>query len=412
MVNLNRLSSQPIKKHLKDKKIVVGLSGGLDSVVLLHWLVKHYPKNKIRAIHINHQISQNATTWQDFCISLTQELGVSIECFKIKVGQSNIEHDARVKRYEIFKNILLPDEYLCTAHHQNDQAETLLLQLFRGAGSAGLASMPQKRPLGNGFLYRPLLETSKKQIQDYAHLHQLNWCEDESNKNSDFRRNFIRLELMPKLNEKYQNITKALSRSAKHQAESNYLLEILASKDIQDYDLLKNNHLQVNVLLSLETVRIKNILRWTIKQLGWTLPSEKVLNEMIVAVLMAKKDANPIVNWQNYQLRRFQNNLYFIDTKKINSILKLSFEDFKQKSSFEKLLEIDFKVGYRQTHNNKKSLKKYFQKYNIPPWERDDIPLYYIKNKLYAIGVNENCHSQRYITVGKGLSNSFGVLRL
>jgi tRNA(Ile)-lysidine synthase len=381
LVNTNNL-------EFTDKNIVVALSGGLDSVTLLHWLVEHYPTNSIRAIHINHNISKHAEDWQKFCASLCQKLKVPYQSFSITVNSNNIEHDARIKRYEVFANNLNQDEYLCTAHHKNDQAETLLLQLFRGSGGLGLAAMPKIRALGKGFLYRPFLELSQIEIKHYAQQHQLKWCIDESNENKDFRRNFVRLDILPSLSKNYPNIINNLSRSARHQAENTQLLEILASNDIKDYALLKNKQLQVTPLLKLEKPRIKNILRLMIKRLNWILPSEKVINEIINSALVAKEDANPIVCWHSYELRRFQNKLYFIDTTKIKAIKIITFKDFKQLKNFEELLETDFYISYRYQHKNKKSLKKHFQEQGIPPWQREQTPLYYINNKLCALGTN------------------------
>jgi tRNA(Ile)-lysidine synthase len=381
LVNTNNL-------ELTDKNIVVALSGGLDSVVLLHWLVEYYPKNSIRAIHINHNISKYAGDWQDFCDSLCQKLKVPYQSFSIKVNTNNVEHNARIKRYEVFANNLNQDEYLCTAHHKNDQAETLLLQLFRGSGGLGLAAMPKIRALGKGFLYRPFLQLNQIEIKNYAQQYQLKWCDDESNKDKDFRRNFIRLVTLPSLGENYPNIINNLSRSARHQAENNQLLEILASNDIKDYALLKNKQLQVTPLLKLEKPRIKNILRFMIKRLNWTLPSEKVINEIIDSALVAKEDASPVVCWHTYELRRFHDRLYFINTTKVKTFEAISFKDFKQLEPFKQLLETDFTIGYRNNHKNKKSLKKHFQEKSIPPWEREEIPLYYVKCKLCAMGTS------------------------
>jgi len=169
---------------LVDKKIVVALSGGVDSVVLLHFLNKHYPGN-IRAIHINHNLSKYSKEWSSFCKNLCKKDNIKFKSIDIIIKKSsNIEENARKKRYLSLTSEILNDEILCTGHHQEDQAETFLLQLFRGSGVAGLASMPEKKIINGSQLYRPFLNISKTQILDYASKNKLNWVEDDSNQNS------------------------------------------------------------------------------------------------------------------------------------------------------------------------------------------------------------------------------------
>jgi len=186
-------------EFLIDKKIVVALSGGIDSVVLLHFLSKHY-KGKVRAIHINHNLSDYCHQWQSFCKNLCQNADINFKSVDIFIkNESNVEEIARQKRYLSLTSELNADEILCTGHHQDDQAETLLLQLFRGSGVAGLSAMPKNKTIHGSQLYRPLLTISRQQITDYAIENHLDWVEDDSNKNINFRRNLLRLEFLPKL---------------------------------------------------------------------------------------------------------------------------------------------------------------------------------------------------------------------
>ena len=155
-------------EFLIDKKIVVALSGGIDSVVLLHFLIKHYP-GKVRAIHINHNLSDYCHQWQSFCKNLCQNADINFKSVDIFIENvSNIEEIARKKRYLSLTSELKTGEILCTGHHQDDQAETLLLQLFRGSGVAGLSAMPKNKTIHGSQLYRPLLTISRQQITDYA----------------------------------------------------------------------------------------------------------------------------------------------------------------------------------------------------------------------------------------------------
>ena len=176
--------------YLVDKKIVVALSGGIDSVVLLHFLNSNHRGN-IRAIHINHNLSQFSNDWKVFCRDLCKNANIEFKSIDLNIiNSSNIEENARKRRYNSLKSDLSKKEILCTAHHQDDQAETLLLQLFRGSGVAGLASMPKLKNFGDSYLYRPLLNISKQQIIDYASKNHLNWVVDDSNDNTQFKRNF------------------------------------------------------------------------------------------------------------------------------------------------------------------------------------------------------------------------------
>ena len=166
------------------KKIVVALSGGVDSVVLLHFLNTNY-SGSVRAVHINHNLSEFSNDWKEFCENLCVIHNIEFKCIDLNIiNSSNIEENARKCRYNSLKSDITSSEILCTAHHQDDQAETLLLQLFRGSGVAGLASMPKCKKFGESFLYRPLLNVTKQQINDYASENHLEWVEDDSNKNT------------------------------------------------------------------------------------------------------------------------------------------------------------------------------------------------------------------------------------
>jgi len=297
---------------LVDKKIVVALSGGVDSVVLLHFLNKHYPGN-IRAVHINHNLSKYSKEWSSFCENLCKKDNIKFKSIDIIIkNSSNIEENARKKRYLSLTSEILNDEILCTAHHQEDQAETLLLQLFRGSGVAGLASMPEKKIINGSQLYRPFLNISKTQILDYASENKLNWVEDDSNQNIHFKRNLLRIEFVPKLSGVFNSLTKNIARSAKHQAEALELMHDLAELDITNYVLIVKDKLQVIPLLELPKRRLVNVIRYFIGKQNFLLPSSKVLDE-IISLLTAKADAKSIVKWHDYQVRRYRNELYFFD---------------------------------------------------------------------------------------------------
>jgi tRNA(Ile)-lysidine synthase len=371
---------------LEGKNIVVALSGGIDSVVLLHYLHAHYPDD-CRAIHCNHHLSKHCDEWDEFCKNLCNKLSIPYSNVDIFIeNESNIEENARKKRYHSLSTNLKENEVLCTAHHQNDQAETLLLQLFRGAGVAGLASMPKSKPLGKGVHYRPMLNIKKSEIIEYAKDNHLSWVEDDSNTNTNFRRNFLRLNIIPKLETAYKNLAKTLTRSAKHQSEALALIQALAKIDIQERQLVNPSH-QINIqrLAQLDTLRIKNVIRYHLSSLKFLAPSDKVMKQ-ILDLLSAKEDANPLVNWDQFEIRRYQGELYFINNQAEKNTNFCPFH-----AEFENLP--NFSIRYRAEgqriklpgKNHSQSLKKVLQDANIPPWERSSLKMYYIKDELRAM---------------------------
>jgi len=372
-------------EFLIDKKIVVALSGGIDSVVLLHFLSKHYP-GKVRAIHINHNLSNYCHQWQSFCKNLCRNADINFKSVDIFIENvSNIEEIARKKRYLSLTSELKTGEILCTGHHQDDQAETLLLQLFRGSGVAGLSAMPKNKTIHGSQLYRPLLSISRQQITDYAIENHLDWIEDDSNKNINFRRNLLRLEFLPKLSAVFTSLTKNIARSAKHQAEALKLMHDLAILDIANHNLIIEDKLQVTPLVELPKRRMVNVIRHYISQHELLSPSDKVLQE-IITLIHAKADAKSIVSWHHYQVRRYHNELYFFDENYTNSTRPCRYYDsLKDLPNFEVRFRQDGQRIKFKGKQHSQSLKKILQEANIPPWERNHLRMYYIDGKLRAM---------------------------
>ena len=370
---------------LIDKNIVIALSGGIDSVVLLHFLNSHYPGN-IRAVHINHNLSKHSDDWSLFCKELCLQQGIEFKSIDINLKtSSNIEENARKKRYNSLKSELSKNEVLCTAHHQEDQSETFLLQLFRGSGVAGLASMPKMKSFADTFLYRPFLNISKQLIVDYATKYNLNWVEDDSNINLNFKRNLLRLEFIPKLESGFEGVIKNISRSAYHQSEALKLINDLAEIDIEKFNLVINHKIQVLPLIQLPERRVANVLRYYIAQRGFLMPSNKVLTELI-SVLRAKDDAKVILKWHLYEVRRYDNELYFFDGEpdRSNEDCPL-FNKLKDQTNFTIRFRQDGQRVRLKGKKHSSSLKKILQSANIPPWERDKLRMYYINDTLVGM---------------------------
>ena len=370
---------------LIDKNIVIALSGGIDSVVLLHFLNSHYPGN-IRAVHINHNLSKHSKDWSLFCKELCHKQDVEFKSIDINIKtSSNVEENARKKRYNSLKSELSKNEVLCTAHHQEDQSETFLLQLFRGSGVAGLASMPKMKSFADTFLYRPFLNISKQLIVDYATKYNLNWVEDDSNINLNFKRNLLRLEFIPKLESGFEGVIKNISRSAYHQSEALKLINDLAEIDIEKFNLVINHKIQVLPLTELPERRVANVLRYYIAQRGFLMPSNKVLTELI-SVLRAKDDAKVILKWHLYEVRRYDNELYFFDGEpdRSNEDCPL-FNKLKDQTNFTIRFRQDGQRVRLKGKKHSSSLKKILQSANIPPWERDKLRMYYINDTLVGM---------------------------
>ena len=370
---------------LIDKNIVIALSGGIDSVVLLHFLNSHYPGN-IRAVHINHNLSKHSKDWSLFCKELCHKQGVEFKSIDINLKtSSNVEENARKKRYNSLKSDLSKNEVLCTAHHQEDQSETFLLQLFRGSGVAGLASMPKMKSFADAFLYRPFLNISKQLIVDYATKYNLDWVEDDSNNNLNFKRNLLRLEFIPKLESGFEGVIKNISRSAYHQSEALKLINDLAEIDIEKFNLVINHKIQVLPLTELPERRVANVLRYYIAKRGFLMPSNKVLTELI-SVLRAKDDAKVILKWHLYEVRRYDNELYFFDDEpdRSNEDCPL-FNKLKDQTNFTIRFRQDGQRVRLKGKKHSSSLKKILQSANIPPWERDKLRMYYINDTLVGM---------------------------
>jgi len=214
----------------------IAFSGGLDSTVLLHLLADYahsHATPSLHAIHVHHGLQGAADTWPDHCKAVCERLGIELTVIRVQVASGpSLEQAARDARYAAFKRILGPGEVLFTGQHREDQAETLLFRLLRGAGLRGLSAMPEQRPLGQGRLVRPLLTTSRKQLHDYAQAHGLIWIEDPSNSDTTFARNFLRGEVFPLLQQRWPQASQNLARCAEHLGEAQGLLDELAEGDL------------------------------------------------------------------------------------------------------------------------------------------------------------------------------------
>jgi len=406
------------------KKICVSLSGGIDSIVLLNALNEVLDRDfPIRAIHINHNLAKDSKSWVDFCQKICDQTQIQIDIYSVKVNTTEgfgIEAAARKARYHKLQKSIQEGEWLMTAHHQDDQLETILLRIARGTGVEGLQGIQKQFKFGRGNILRPLLDVSKNEILVYARKRKLDWVVDNSNQESYFDRNFLRMKVIPTLKERWPALSSSVSRLSDISTQTSNLLKELAEEDLGFNYPVKN--LDIEILNNKSIGRIINIIRFLILKNEMPVPSMKVLNSG-VNILLNPKSVNTSMVWDNYCIKRYLDKLYFLQLSEFkpnqdNQLMNWSIDKplildesgsslaanmiKGQGLSLKKCnnnLEVKFRTGGESIrpvgHKITKKLKKLFQEDHIFPWVRDKIPLLYCKNEL--IGVGDLWFNQNYI---------------
>ncbi|OQX31345.1 MAG: tRNA lysidine(34) synthetase TilS [Candidatus Sedimenticola endophacoides] len=399
-------------------RYVVAFSGGCDSLVLLHLLYRLQPQlgAGLSAVHVEHGLQDESALWAEHCRACCEALEIPCEVIGLalrpRAGES-VEALARQARYQALAGVLRPGDALLTAHHRDDQAETLLLQLFRGAGVGGLAAMPARAPLGDGYHLRPLLDYDGAALRDYAQRKGLSWIEDPSNRDQRFDRNFLRLHILPQLRQRWPGIGKTIARSAGHCAEALGLIEEMAARDLEGLRGGGGNTLCREGLMGLGRERRNALLRHWIRSSGFPLPSAAKLESISADLLMAGEERAPLVAWAGAEVRRYRGALYLLPPWPREA----GERTIAWKSGRERLLlpagrgilearraahgiglghwsrgpvQVRFRApGMRcrpAGRGGSRSLKKLFQERGIPPWERERYPLIYIGDALAAVG--------------------------
>jgi tRNA(Ile)-lysidine synthase len=419
---VNRTTSSP--------RLAIALSGGLDSVVLLDSICRLHqtqakkstkPETKeaaaprIFAFHIHHGLQKAADEWLVFCEALAKKYKIGFDFRLLHIdtqsNSGNIEARARAARYEALTELCVYHgiEDLLLAHHQNDQAETVLLQLLRGAGVAGLSSMPESRVLATSAeqassitLWRPLLRLSRDELEAYAREHKLKWIEDPSNQSSKHRRNAIRKSILPKLETIQPGATANLARSADMLAQAQQLLDRLAQQDGKKMHKLKSNTLSVQPLLALnasDPAAANNVLRYWLKVAGLMMPSHERLQAWWLDLQQVRSDAK--LEWLHDEcsIRLWREQLQIGATVKpeegewifvsvpasgakgglpaawITKSKKAGAVEFRERSGAERLQVT--------ASGPRKTLKNLYQENAVPPWQRQ-VPLLYVDGELIA----------------------------
>ena len=280
------------------KKIYIAFSGGIDSSVLVDILGKNASKLKlnITVIHVNHNISSNSLTWMKHCKEFCSKLGLNFISEEVNIISSGggIESAARKARYKIFSKYLKNEEQILTAHHMNDVTETIFLRLLRGTGIDGLSGLEKSRKLGKGLLIRPFLEVSKKEIEEYAKENDINYIFDETNKDNEYDRNFLRNEIFPKLDERWNDFSSRVFKMSKITNERNHNFSELLKNNYGD---LINNVIKIKDLKNLNIDIIKEIIRTSIRNENISIPNSRVLDEIIKTFILSNPTSKSIVSW-------------------------------------------------------------------------------------------------------------------
>ena len=422
---------QPLiaNKAAKLPRFYLAVSGGMDSMVLLDaWLqalkstfhAESILKNTT-LLHVHHGLQADADQWFEFCQQKAADYGLAFKGVRIRlekevVKQFGLEQAARKARRQVFQKVLQVGDYLITAHHQGDQSETLLLNLFRGAGVAGLQGMQTIRdfPLltGTAKQWRPFLNLPYALLQQYAATQALHWQEDPSNQDLSIRRNFIRHQLLPCIQQQWSQAENKLAETCHWMQEANLLLQSLSQQDLNSCqerffpvsDLMPETHsLFYKPLKDLPFIRQKNALRHWIAQITGFYPSQQQLQNIRIQIL---ENVNPqtqpkIQLGRHWWIRSYQETLYLIKEKSFNNnyikdIFNAMLKDKRFQAGGVKICKdnhvqlVDLSQLNWQTlqqakqsadFSNRDRYKKWFQLQQIPPWERPNWPGAWLENK-------------------------------
>lgn len=417
------------------RRLTVALSGGVDSVVLLDLLdrLKGELDFSLSAVHVNHQLSPHASEWVRFCQTLCAARGVPLHVQAVKVRKRNplgLEAAAREARYGVL--LAQPADYVVLAHHLDDQAETVLLNLLRGAGVRGLSGMPALRPaagptadstlgpMAGPIILRPLLDVPRATLLAYAKRRKLAWAEDESNADFALTRNFLRGEVLPAIERKFPAYRETMLRASRNLAEASALLDELGGIDLVHG--VRDGRLDTAYLASLSQARAKNLLRVFFQSQGAPMPDAIRLQEMLHQLLSAGSGARIEIAWAGFVLRRYRGEAWveyaapapdpaWHASWKGEALLRLpalgcllEFVPARGEGiSLAKLGAQGITLRLRRggerlrvdCRRPRRSLKNLLQEAAVPPWMRERLPLIYCGEHLVAVpGIGVDCAYQ------------------
>ena len=395
-------------------RLGIALSGGIDSTALLHACHRirmRQPAMSLRALHVAHGLQPAAAGWPAICAALCASLDVPFEAIELELAPppgASVEAAARDARYAALQSRLAPGEALLTAHHQDDQLETVLLQLFRGAGLAGLAAMPASTTLGDGLLLRPMLGVTRAEIEAYARATGIGRIEDPTNLSPRFDRGLLRRDVIPVLRVRWPSVARTVSRTARHAATAQGLLDELAAIDAVDG--IEGDRLLVAHCLGLSRARQVNLLRWWLRRCGLGMPSEARLNSIIDDLLPARAGAQPVVAWPTGEVRRHRGWLHAmrpleplvrkgwvlgveksLEAEGVGSValvpgIGCGFSALRYPGPFELRVRQGGERLQPAGQREEKSVTRLLREAGTAPWLRDRVPLVYSGDSLLAVG--------------------------
>ncbi|QSB02355.1 tRNA lysidine(34) synthetase TilS [Methylomonas sp. EFPC1] len=397
------------------RKVFVAYSGGLDSTVLLD-LCAELPAliGKIVAVYVDHGLQAASAEWGEHCRRQAERLRVDFRLLRVDAqagGGESPEAAAREARYRALRELLAVDDVILLAQHREDQMETLLLQLFRGAGVSGLAGMPFTSDFGKGQMLRPLLNVAKAEIQRYAQTQGLQWVEDPSNQSSDFDRNYLRNDILPLLKQRWPALDKTVARSAGHCGDAARMIEAWAKQTLPTVFDPTDGSFTVADLSALTATQLNCLLRQWLGRVGLKPPSQAVLQTLVGQLTAGRADALPQINIQGHSIRKYRQKLYCIPEQRLQ-------KETQAKSWNQEQGWITLSNGYVLTRSTASAglsknlwnnatvtveprrggetlkipgraghhcLKKLYQEAGVPPWEREIRPLIYLNGCLAAV---------------------------
>jgi tRNA(Ile)-lysidine synthase len=394
---LNAFLQQRLAAAPQVRRLVVGFSGGLDSGVLLHALAGLAPAldREAAAVHVHHGLSPHPDAWVAHAEAVCRTLGRALTVQHVTVpAQPSLEAAARAARRAAFAAVLQPGDALLLAQHRDDQAETLLLRLFRGAGVSGRGAMRAVADMpctggGRVPLWRPLLDLPRAQLAAYARDHGMSWVEDESNADVRHARNFLRNDVLPVLHTRWPSLTETLAATARRMQEADALLEALAVADLADC-VDAGQRLAIAGLQALPPPRQRLLLRCWLHRQGFAFPGEGTLARILDEVIPARPDAAPRLAWSEGEIRRYRGDLYALRPRppvapdwqcRWQAEMPLLLPDGRGLRALNagagSIFNVRFRRGGEELRRggHRRELRILLQDAGIPPWEREHLPL-------------------------------------
>ncbi|HET8700380.1 MAG TPA: tRNA lysidine(34) synthetase TilS [Nitrococcus sp.] len=390
-------------------RLWIAYSGGLDSTVLLH--AARALRLPVYALHVDHGLHPDSCQWARHCRIQCAAVGVPLRVERVTVHPrgDGLEAAARAARYQAYATVLGPRECIATAHHADDQAETVLLRILRGTGIDGLAGMPIERALGAGCLIRPLLGFRRADLAAYANCHELCWLDDPANRSDQHDRSFLRQRVVPLLEPRWPGLERRLARLARHAGVATALAECRAREHLAR--LGDTRSLGVAAVAELEPALRLQLLRTWVRQQDRRPPPERRLQQGLADLLSAARDRHPALAWSDGCIRRYRDRLYFLPPELpqapvdplpwdmarplcVPALGRLEIRPgvgrgIRAQCLQQAPVEVRFRRGGERLriggYAQPRALKRVLQERGIPPWVRQRLPLVFIGHDLAAV---------------------------